>query len=88
MPYVSRDARRRLQKVAKALRKAGYLTPGEAAYITWMVILRTFPTGGAGFETHALRRGVLADVSDEYRERFAKPYEIEKRRQNGDVTEP
>jgi hypothetical protein len=60
-------------------------TPGELNYLITTLISTYTINKGLSYTTANEVRGVLEEVSAEYRDRVVRPYEAKKRAENGDV---
>lgn len=86
MPYVPRDEQAVLDRALREfyhVRDPRSCSPGQMNYIITKLLLRYM--GEVGYFMINSIRGILACVGDEFYWRVARPYEDEKREENGDV---
>lgn len=91
MPYIHRDTRKEVDAAIDTLveslqRVGGDENPGVLNYTLFATLVRLFGlTQDTNYGKIHLIDGVLSNVGREIYDRFARPYENQKIRENGDV---
>jgi len=97
MPYINKEDRERYRKPLETLiyelqnaeiedsdNCIGNIR-GHIAYIVFKILKEMYAFDGAKYSDRSEALAVLSSVDDEFKSRFLRPYEQEKRTINGDV---
>lgn len=85
VPYITQKRRDEIKKSVRAGKPPNYISPGDINFLFSSTINAYVKRKGLSYQTINDVVGALECAKIEFYERIAKPYELVKLKQNGDV---